>query len=382
MKDIEALATSSPQWDKAHPYPARLAVRRELTTAASDKDVRHFELDLGDSGITWQPGDTVGVLVRNSTVLAEEILAACGVSAASIVADEHYSGPVITALEELWELTKVHPGFIKRYAACSSAAALGEIAANPALMREYVASRQIVDVIKEYPATLTGEQLLSCLRQLMPRQYSIASSQRTRPQTIDLTINMVRYPQGDSWRYGAGSHYLGWQLEIGDPLPLYVVPNAGFRLPADDSIPVIMIGPGTGIAPFRAFLQERHARQARGPNWLFFGNPHRASDFLYGDELLTFAHEGILTQLDLAFSRDHAEKRYVQHLMLEQGEQFYAWLQQGAHVYVCGDAKHMAEDVQQALLAIIESQGGMDSTAARQYLVNLRKAGRYQRDVY
>jgi sulfite reductase (NADPH) flavoprotein alpha-component len=382
MNNIFENNTARTAWSQTHPYPAKLLMRKRLTSANSDKDVRHFELDLADSGISYQPGDTVGVLVRNSSELAGEILDTCGVDPAAPVPGADQAGTLLDELTNRRELTQVHPGFIKRYAELSGAAGLLEIAGNPAQLRDFVARRQIADVIKQFPATIAADALLSCLRQLMPRQYSIASSQLVHPQAVALTINMVRYPHGEAWRYGAGSHYLGWQLQPGDALPLYIVPNSDFRLPADDSTPVIMIGPGTGIAPFRAFLQERQARGATGRNWLFFGNPHRADDFLYGDELLKYQQDGLLDRLDLAFSRDQAQKQYVQHLMLEQGALLYAWLQEGAHVYVCGDAKRMAEDVQKALLAIIEAHGGLDAAAARQYLVGLRKEKRYQRDVY
>jgi sulfite reductase (NADPH) flavoprotein alpha-component len=382
MNNITDIQPTGSVWDKDHPYQARLTVCKRLTSETSAKDVRHFEFDLGDSGLRYEPGDTVGVLVRNSSALATEILQACGLDPATTVEDGQFSGTLLQALTDCKELTQVHPGFIKRYAELSGAAGLQVIAANPAQLRDFVTRRQIADVIGEYPARLTGDELLSCLRQLMPRQYSIASSQKQLPAAVALTINMVRYPHGDTWRYGAGSHYLGWQMQPGDTLPFYVVPNAEFRLPADDSKPVIMIGPGTGIAPFRAFLQERQARQATGRNWLFFGNPHREADFLYGEELLQYAEDGLLTSLDLAFSRDQPEKRYVQHLMLDKGKELFSWLEAGAHLYVCGDAKRMAEDVQKALLAIIETHAGLDAASARQYLVGLRKDKRYQRDVY
>jgi sulfite reductase (NADPH) flavoprotein alpha-component len=382
MSNYTEFSTLSPGWGKDRPYPARLTGRTPLTSAESDKDVRHFEFGLGDSGITYEPGDTVSVLVRNSSELATEILHTCGLDPATPMEAGDYSGTLLQTLTDTRELTQVHPGFIKRYAEFSGATALQAIAANASKLRDFVSRRQIADVIGEFPARLSGDELLSCLRQLMPRQYSIASSQKLHPDSVALTINMVRYPHGDAWRYGAGSHYLGWQMQPGDTLPLYVVPNAEFRLPADDSAPVIMIGPGTGIAPFRAFLQERQARKASGRNWLFFGNPHRESDFLYGAELLQYEKDGLLTSLDLAFSRDQAEKRYVQHLMLEKGKALFSWLEAGAHVYVCGDARHMAEDVQKALLTIIETHAGLDAGAARQYLVGLRRDKRYQRDVY
>src|SRR5690606_23081629 len=231
------------------------------------------------------------------------------------------------------------------------------------------------------PGNIDAPAFLSCLRRLTPRQYSIASSQRQRMHSVELCVGQVVYEQDDALRKGAGSVYLGYRVHIGDRVPVFVVPNPNFRLPEDPDASVIMIGPGTGIAPFRAFLQERESTAARGRNWLLSGNPHRATDYLYGEELEAWKATGLLTKLDLAFSRDQAEKRYVQHCLLEQSAEVFAWLEQGASLYVCGDARRMAEDVQQALLRIIATEGGLDDAGARQYLVRLRQQKRYQRDV-
>jgi sulfite reductase (NADPH) flavoprotein alpha-component len=249
-------------------------------------------------------------------------------------------------------------------------------------LRAYLDHRQILDVLRQYPARISAEQLLGCLRHMTPRQYSIASSPLAMPSRIALTVNMVRYQHDLETRTGAASSFLGWHVQEGDRVPAFVVSNQNFRLPADTSLPVIMIGPGTGIAPFRAFLQHRAAQQASGGNWLFFGNPHRGTDFLYEQELNAYVANGTLQRLDLAFSRDQPQKLYVQHRMLEQAAQLFDWLERGAYLYVCGDARHMAEDVQKALLTIIEQQGQLDAVAARQYLVKMRQDKRYQRDVY
>jgi sulfite reductase (NADPH) flavoprotein alpha-component len=256
------------------------------------------------------------------------------------------------------------------------------IVSDPKALRAYLDQRQIVDVLKQNPARITAEQLLACLRHMTPRQYSIASSPLVDPARMALTVNMVRYQQEDETRIGAASGFLGWRVHEGDRVPVFVVSNPNFRLPADPATPVIMIGPGTGIAPFRAFLQQRAAQKAPGGNWLFFGNPRRSADFLYERELGAYLADGTLQRLDLAFSRDQEQKVYVQQRMLEQAPQLFDWLQRGAYLYVCGDARHMAEDVQQALLALIAQQGNMDTTAARQYLVKMRQDKRYQRDVY
>lgn len=375
-----------PAWDRKHPFPATLLSQHRMTGPGSAKDVRHIEIDISGAAMPYEPGDTLSICIRNDPHLAAEILRSCGLQGTQQVCFDDREMTLETALLEQVEITQVHPGFVKHYAECSGLPALIRLAADGQALRQYLPNRQIVDVLKQYPAALSAEQLLSCLRHLNPRQYSIASSPLVQPTQIALTVNMVKYEQkyeqDSATRTGAASSFLGWQVHAGDKLPVFVTRNPNFRLPADPSLPVIMIGPGTGIAPFRAFLQQREASSASGGNWLFFGNPSRAEDFLYELELLEWQRRGVLTHLDLAFSRDQVHKVYVQHRMLEQAARLYAWLQEGACLYVCGDARHMAEDVQKTLLAILAEQGGMDTAAARQYLVKLRQDKRYQRDVY
>ncbi len=369
-------------WNRDHPYPARLLHQQRLTSASSPKDVRHIELDLGDSGLHYEPGDTLGVWVRNDPALVTAVLVTCGLSPVTIVSVDERQQTLETALQNTFELTQAHPGFIKHYAEATDLPALQQLTTDSNALRAYLERRQIVDVLKQYPADITAAQLLACLRRLTPRQFSIASSPLVDPQRVALTVNMVRYQQEDETRIGAASGFLGWRAHEGDRVPVFITTNPNFRLPADPSLPVIMIGPGTGVAPFRAFLQQRTAQTATGHNWLFFGNPHRNTDFLYEHELNGYLADGTLQRLDLAFSRDLTQKDYVQQRMLEQSALLFAWLQRGAYLYVCGDARHMAEDVQKALLHIIAEQGGMDAAAARQYLVKLRQDKRYQRDVY
>jgi sulfite reductase (NADPH) flavoprotein alpha-component len=372
----------NPPWDRDHPYPARLLNQQRLTAAASLKDVRHIDIDLADSGLQYVPGDTLGIWVRNDPSLVAAILQACGLDPACRVTVDDKDDTLESALLHRFELTQAHPGFIKHYAEVTAHPALSQLAADPRALRSYLDQRQILDVLKQFPAPITAEQLLSCLRHMTPRQYSIASSPLVDPTRVSLTVGMVRYEHDDETRTGAASGFLGWRVHDGDRLPVFVVTNPNFRLPADPAAPIIMIGPGTGIAPFRAFLQHRAATRATGGNWLFFGNPHRATDFTYEQELQGYLADGTLQRLDLAFSRDQAEKRYVQHCLLDQAAELFAWLQRGAYLYVCGDARHMAEDVQQALLRLIAEQGQLDAAAARQYLVKMRQDKRYQRDVY
>jgi sulfite reductase (NADPH) flavoprotein alpha-component len=361
-------------WSREHPYLSTLHNERVLTSASAMREVRHVELDLGDSGLHYLPGDTVAVHIRNDPALVDEILALAG------LADAH--GVLREELLTHYEITQAHPGFFKHYGAFCPHPELQRLLADSKLLRAYMEHRQIVDVMRDFPTPLQPEQLASCLRHLQPRQYSIASSQQVLPTRVALTVGMLRFDSAGHSRRGAASGYLAERCQPGDQIAIHIVSNPNFRLPEDPEVPVIMIGPGTGIAPFRAFLQERQASKAKGKNWLFFGSRHREHDFLYSDELREYQRNGLLTHLDLAFSREQADKVYVQQRMLEQAEELFAWLQQGAYLYVCGDAKHMAEDVQKALLLLVEQQGKLDAAAARRYLVDLRQHKRYQRDVY
>jgi sulfite reductase (NADPH) flavoprotein alpha-component len=374
--------TAVPSWHRDHPYLAVLKAQQRLTGADSGKDVRHIEIDLGDSGIQWQPGDTLGVWIRNDPELVTELLTLSGLSGEDKVELDGKWFSLTTLLSEVLEITQAYPGFIKHYAETTGHPGLLALGADPKALRAWLDNRQIVDVLKEFPGPVTAASFIPCFRRLTPRQYSIASSARVDPRTIHLTVGQVLYQQDETVRKGAGSVYLGYRVQVGQQVPVFTIANPNFRLPDDDAAPVIMIGPGTGIAPFRAFLQERAARGASGPNWLLFGNPQRGSDYLYEAELEAWRQNGVLSRLDLAFSRDQAEKRYVQHCLQDQAADVYRWLENGASLYVCGDARHMAEDVQTTLLDLIAQQGGMDAGAARQYLVGLRQQKRYQRDVY
>ncbi|MBL0590898.1 MULTISPECIES: assimilatory sulfite reductase (NADPH) flavoprotein subunit [Aeromonas] len=372
-------AVGHSQYSKENPFPARLSVNQKITGRDSTKDIRHIEINLADSGLTYQPGDALGVWFDNDAELVGEVLALTGLSGDEATAH----GTLHAALTGHFELTRLHGGFITGLADISGNAALKDLAGDKAQVNALVASAQIVDVLKRFPTALTAEQLLGLLRPLTPRLYSIASSQREVEEEVHLTVGVVRYPQEDGTvRSGGASSFLADRLEEGAKVRVFVEHNDNFRLPANPDTLIIMVGPGTGIAPFRAFMQEREAIGASGKNWLFFGNPHFTQDFLYQVEWQRYVKSGLLSKISLAFSRDQANKIYVQDRLREAGLELYQWLEAGAHFYVCGDANKMAKDVQEALLDVIAEHGHKSREEAEEYLSELRRAKRYQRDVY
>lgn len=372
-------AVGHSQYSKENPFPARLSVNQKITGRDSTKDIRHIEISLEESGIRYQPGDALGIWFDNDADLVGEVLALAHLSGDEATA----RGSLREVLSHELELTRLHGGFITGLAEISDNAALKDLAGDKAQVNALVASAQVVDVLKRFPTALTAEQLLGLLRPLTPRLYSIASSQSEVEEEVHLTVGVVRYPQEDGTvRSGAASSYLADRLPEDAEVRVFVEHNDNFRLPANPDTPVIMVGPGTGIAPFRAFLQEREAQGADGKNWLFFGNPHFTQDFLYQVEWQRYVKSGLLSKISLAFSRDQANKIYVQDRLREAGLELYQWLEAGAHFYVCGDANHMAKDVQEALLDVIAEHGQKSREEAEEYLSELRRAKRYQRDVY
>ncbi|MGL6556331.1 assimilatory sulfite reductase (NADPH) flavoprotein subunit [Aeromonas dhakensis] len=367
------------QYSKENPFPARLSVNQKITGRDSTKDIRHIEISLEESGIRYQPGDALGIWFDNDADLVGEVLALAHLSGDEATA----RGSLREVLSRELELTRLHGGFITGLAEISDNAALKDLAGDKAQVNALVASAQVVDVLKRFPTALTAEQLIGLLRPLTPRLYSIASSQSEVEEEVHLTVGVVRYPQEDGTvRSGAASSYLADRLPEDAEVRVFVEHNDNFRLPQNPDTPVIMVGPGTGIAPFRAFLQEREAQGADGKNWLFFGNPHFTQDFLYQVEWQRYVKSGLLSKISLAFSRDQANKIYVQDRLREAGLELYQWLEAGAHFYVCGDANHMAKDVQEALLDVIAEHGQKSREEAEEYLSELRRAKRYQRDVY
>lgn len=376
-----ATAGHDSAYHKDTPFAAELSVNQKITGRDSTKDVRHIEISLADSGITYQPGDALGVYFLNDDKAVEAILTATGLDGSTEVQLAGQTLALKTALTEQLELTQSYPSFVEKYAQATANSELLELVKDKAALRQYLDNRQTLDVILQNPAPLTAQQLVDALRKQQPRLYSIASSQAEVGDEVHLTVGVVRYDAFGATHLGGASGFLAERLEEGAVVKVFVEHNDNFRLP-DHETPVIMIGPGTGIAPFRAFLQERDQAGATGQNWLFFGNPHFTQDFLYQVELQDYLKRGVLSKLDVAFSRDQAQKVYVQDKLRLKAEEIWTWLQQGAYLYICGDGNKMAKDVHQALLDIAQQQGGFSAEQAEQYFDDLRQAKRYQKDVY
>ncbi|MEO0486827.1 MAG: assimilatory sulfite reductase (NADPH) flavoprotein subunit [Pseudomonadota bacterium] len=379
---MPAATPAAPLYSKKNPFEAEVTVVQKITGRDSTKDVRHIELSLEGSGITYQPGDSLGVYFENDPVEVDTLLATLGLSGSETVKIGDAEQALRTALIEIFELTQSYPGFVQAYADATGNDALTARSADKDALRDYLADRQIYDVIQDHPAAIAPQALADALRKMQPRLYSIASSQAEVEDEVHLTLGVVSYDAFGRPHLGGASGHLAHRVAEGDTLRVYVEHNDGFRLPQDPATPVIMVGPGTGIAPFRAFLQDREAQGAEGGSWLFFGNPHFTQDFLYQTELQAALKSGTLTKLSVAFSRDQAQKIYVQDRIREEAATLWTWLQKGAHLYICGDGQRMARDVEDALIAVIAAESDITAEAAQAYLTKLRDEGRYQRDVY
>ncbi len=375
------LVDSTP-YTKEAPLTATLSVNQKITGRHSQKDVRHIEIDLGDAGLRYQPGDALGVWYQNDPALVQELLELLWLKGDETVTVDGKTLTLSEALQWHFELTVNTAAIVENYATLTRSEALLPLVGDKAKLQHYAASTPIVDMVRFAPAQLEAEQLTGLLRPLTPRLYSIASSQAEVENEVHITVGVVRYEIEGRARAGGASGYLADRLEEEGEVRVFIEHNDNFRLPATPETPVIMIGPGTGIAPFRAFMQQREADGATGKNWLFFGNPHFTEDFLYQVEWQRYVKEGLLNRIDLAWSRDQEHKIYVQDKIREQGAELWRWIQEGAHIYVCGDANRMAKDVEQALLEVIAAYGEMDAEAADEYLSELRVERRYQRDVY
>ncbi len=384
-KDTEGQAGSLSYagYGKQNPFPGRLLANRRLNGDGSEKETRHYEISLEGSGLTYEAGDALGVVPANCPAVVDELLRALGCDGEEAVAGPGGEISLRNAFTNVWDICRPTSELLKR---------VGEH--NPMLkdllaperkedLKKWLWGRGVIDLLVETPALkFQPGEFITLLKRLAPRLYSIASSPKAHVGQVHLTINTVRYEAHGRPRKGVGSTFLADRVGDEGVVKVYVQPSPGFKPPARGDLPMIMVGPGTGVAPFRAFLHERRATQAAGRNWLFFGEQRAAHDFYYRDELEQMLANGHLTKLSTAFSRDQADKVYVQHRMLENAAELWQWLEDGAHFYVCGDAQRMAKDVDAALHQVIETQGGRSPEAAQEYVKKLKTEKRYQRDVY
>lgn len=386
LEEVKTSAQHGSKYTRNNPYLSVVNVNRLLTAEGSEKETLHIELGLED-GMTYAPGDAVGVVPQNRREAVEVTLKALGFSGNERVLD-HYK--VEISLEEALRtrlgIGKLARGSMGQYAKLAPdveglKALVGP--ENRAHAEEYCWGREFVDLLTEFPGVIKEpQQLFNVLQRLTPRMYSLASSQKAHPGSVHLTVRVIRYESHGRSRQGVASGELGDRCPVGTKLPIFLHSNASFRMPEDPSAPMIMIGPGTGIAPFRAFLEERQATGQPGDNWLFFGEQREQLDFLYKDQFMAMLEDGTLARLDTAFSRDQPKKIYVQDRIQENAKELFDWLERGAYFYVCGDATRMAKDVEMALLDVIAKGSNGTLEHATEYLAAMKKQKRYQRDVY
>jgi len=369
------------EYSPANPFRAKVLDKVRITGRESDKEVYHLEISLENSGMVYEPGDALGIIAQNPEKLVKEILSTLGHSASETV-DTHAGKTTLEeALKHHYEVTILTRDVLKKYASKTGSKELETILNNDRQLEEYLFGHDILDLLNEYPATFSPGEFIELLRPLPPRLYSISSSQEAVGEEVHITVSKVQYTNKGRVRVGACSGYLAETLEADDEVLVYIEKNKNFRLPPNGD-PIIMIGAGTGIAPYRAFLQQREATGHKGKSWLFFGERRFSSDFLYQVEWQKYLKKGFLGKIDLAFSRDQETKSYVQHRLSRQQEKLFKWMNDGAYLYLCGDKKKMAVDVEKTLLEIISKQGGMTSEKAKEYLHRLKKEKRYLTDVY
>ncbi len=382
------MSTTPSVWSRKNPFPAPLLVNRKLTGEGSEKDTRHYEISLAGSGLSYEVGDSLVVFPTNEPDLVDEIIRTLHATGGEPVpgADGNPK-PLREALLKDYAIKQPSRQFLTALVErAGEGAPLTQELLTPerkADLDDYLWGLEYIDFLTDHPSVrFTPEEFVALLRKQVPRLYSIASSIKARPEQVDLTVATVRYESHGRERRGVASTFLAERVAIGETIPVFFHQAKGFRLPEDPATPIIMVGPGTGVAPFRAYLQERKATGASGKNWLFFGEQRASEDFLYREEFEELARDGILTRFDTAFSRDQETKIYVQHRMLENATELWQWLEEGAHFYVCGDAARMAKDVDVALQTIIREQGGKTPEETASYIEALKKTKRYKRDVY
>jgi sulfite reductase (NADPH) flavoprotein alpha-component len=386
---VQAAATQAieSEYSRTNPFKAEVLENLNLNGRGSNKETRHLEISLEGSGLTYQPGDSLGIYPENDPQLVDILLEELKLSPTENVTINK-QGEVRTLKEALisnFEITNLTKPLLEQASQLIKNEELQELLSpgNEEKVKAYLDGRDLLDLIKDFgPWNVSAQEFISILRKMPARLYSISSSLSANPEEVHLTIGAVRYDAHGRERKGVCSIQCAERLQPGDTLPIYIQNNQNFKLPANHDTPIIMVGPGTGVAPFRSFMQEREEAGAEGKSWMFFGDQHFVTDFLYQTEWQKWLKDGVLTKMDVAFSRDSEEKVYVQHRMLEHSKELFGWLQEGAAVYICGDEKNMAHDVHNTLLEIIEKEGSMSREQAVEYLADMQQQKRYQRDVY
>lgn len=375
------------EYSRSNPFAGEVLENLNLNGRGSDRETRHLEISLEGSNLQYEPGDSLGIYPENHPQLVDELITALGWNAeqAVPVAKNGETRPLREALLRYYEITVLTKPLLIQTAELTGHPGLKELVGpgKEEELRAYLQDHDLLDLVQDFSLRgIAADQFVAILRKTPPRLYSIASSLKATPDEVHVTVRAVRYETNGRNRYGVCSVQLAERVQPGDSLPVFIQHNPNFKLPENPDTPVIMIGPGTGVAPFRAFLSEKEETGAQGKTWLFYGDQHFTTDFLYQLEWQRWLKDGVLTRLDVAFSRDQAEKVYVQHRMLEKSQEIYAWLQEGAVIYVCGDEKKMAHDVHAALASILEQEGGLSPEEAADCLIRLQQQKRYQRDVY
>ncbi len=375
-------APGSETYTRKNPFLATVIDKVKITGRDSDKEVNHVELSLDGSGITYEPGDSVGILANNPPRLVEDILAISGLDGTESITIKEGVFSLREALSNHLEITVINRDVIQKYQAKAGNNELQKVIESEELLDQYLYGHDVLDLLDDFPSSFSAQDLADVLRAFPARLYSISSSQAAVGDEVHVTVSTVRYSNKGRLRGGACSTYLADRIEIDSPVAVFIEKNPAFKLPENEETPVILIGAGTGVAPYRAFLQHREANNQKGKTWLFFGERRFHSDFLYQVEWQKLLKDGYLEKIDVAFSRDQEEKIYVQNRLIEKQKEVFEWLKNGANIYLCGDMKQMAHDVQKALLRIFETQGGMTEEKALEYLKTLKKEKRFQTDVY
>ncbi|MBY0147352.1 assimilatory sulfite reductase (NADPH) flavoprotein subunit [Neobacillus niacini] len=372
-------------YSRTNPFRAEVLENLNLNGRGSNKETRHLELSLEGSGLSFQPGDSLGIYPENDPELVNQLLGELKWNPEESVTINK-QGEVRSLKDSFstyYEITTLTKPLLEKVAKLTGNSALQELVNDSNKVKSYLEGHDLLDVIRDFgPVNSSPQEFVELLRKMPARLYSIASSLTANPEEVHLTIGAVRYQAHGRDRKGVCSIFTAERLQPGDTVPVYIQHNENFKLPENPETPIIMVGPGTGAAPFRSFMQEREEIGAEGKSWMFFGDQHFVTDFLYQTEWQKWLKDGVLTRMDVAFSRDTAEKVYVQHRMLEQSKELFQWLQEGAHIYICGDEKHMAHDVHQTLIDIIENEGSLSREEAEAYLADMQQQKRYQRDVY